>query len=139
MSKSLFFAVIAMTLWGCSAVKQPAGSVPAAVSRSDAMVQAIIDSDYQKFADAAQELPELPEKEENEFRNSCKQLTEKFGTPNSFRYLGELKTPLLINRLYAVGFVRRNSDGKAVEHEQLFQIVFAGENNKFKLLGMRFL
>ena len=135
-------AVLFLTV-GCSSVKCPdAGSKAIQsenISRGEEIVQAVVDTDFQKFSRAAQDLPEFPERERGEFQESCKRLQEKFGTPESFRYLGELETPLLHNQLYAVRFIRRGNDGGKVANEQLFQIIFAKDNNQLKLVGMRFI
>lgn len=142
MKNILFLISLMLLAAGCVSQNDGTGvvrPVSAAGIRGEEIVQAVIEADYSKFAKAAEELPDIPEKEKMEFQKSCRRLTESYGVPGSFRSLGELKTPLLINQLYAVCFVRKNKEGKKIEHEQLFQVVFGQENNKLKLLGMRFI
>ena len=134
-------SVIMLLLFGagCAENISSTETAPLAVVVGSEIVSAVVEGNYKSFAKAAENSAEMPEKEELEFRKSCARLIEVFGQPESFRYMGELKTPLLINQIYALRFKRKQSSGKWIEHDQLFQLIFEKNNDRYKLLGMRFI
>ena len=101
------------------------------------VVKGIVAADYGMFAAGANE--KNNKKDEENFIRSCRELEENFGKMEAYRSMGELETPLLINQLYAVKFIRTSADGKKVAHEQLLQLIFSVDDKQSKLLGMRFL
>ena len=140
MKKIISPALLLLTLLtaGCHVViEEDVPSIPVQQQGSQ-IVRAIISENYKEFIAGANDTAIGGQDAEN-FVTSCKQLEETYGRAGSFRYLGELQTPLLINQLYAVKFHRKGADGKNIEHEQLLQLIFGMENNNCKLLGIRFL
>ena len=104
------------------------------------IVAAVIAGDYERFMQDSGEKSRNPEQDAQDFKNSCKQLSEQFGTAESFRFLGELQTPLLTNQIYAVRFIKKSKGSRdAITHEQIFQLILGEENGSPKLLGMRFI
>ena len=139
MRNFLFLAILVLMGAGCAENMPRAEALPQVLLQGTEIVSAVVKGDFKRFAKAADEAAELPEKEEAEFRKSCAGLTEKFGQLESFRYMGELKTPLLVNQIYALRFKRKQSNGSWIEHDQLFQLIFGKTEDQYKLLGMRFL
>ena len=127
---------------GCSTVTTSLGDNAqdnAVLQQGSMIVKAIIDENFRKFSEGANEVI-TENSDADSFLASCKQLQETYGKAGTFRYLGELQTPLLVNQLFAVRFSKKGADGKTVEHEQLLQLIFGRENNgSYKLLGMRFM
>ena len=130
------FAGMMLFLAGCASPVPPADSFPEE-GRGERIVGAIVAADYHAFAEAAGETDNVPDAEA--FTASCRSLTEKCGKAASFRYLGSLETPMLVNQLWAVRFVRKGDGGKAVAREQLLQLIFGRDEHKVRLLGMRFI
>ena len=132
----MFFAAILLAAAGCTSPAVPAEPLTDE-GRGEAIVKSIADADYRAFAGAAGETDNAPDADA--FAVSCRELTGKCGKVDSFRYLGSLETPLLVNQLWAVRFVRRNGEGRTIAHEQLLQLIFGREEHKMRLLGMRFI
>jgi len=105
--------------------------------QGEMIVKGIISADYDMFASGANE--KSNKTDEENFIRSCRELEENFGKMEAYRSMGELETPLLINQLYAVRFIRTSTDCKKVAHEQLLQLIFSVDDKQSKLLGMRFL
>ena len=142
MKRFFFFSAIIL-LTGCATTSEvitvsAENGNPPAYQQGSQVVQAIIAANYQEFAAGASENADDAMSADN-FMASCKQLEELYGKAQSFRFLGELQTPLLVNQLYAISFKRVGTDGQTIEHEQLLQLIFGQENGKYKLLGMRFM
>lgn len=138
----LFFSAM-LFIAGCTSTTEVLSisdtqATPPAYRQGSQVVQAIIAANYQDFAAGASESSQDAMSADN-FMASCKQLEELYGKAQSFRFLGELQTPLLINQLYAISFKRLGADGQTIEHEQLLQLIFGQEDGKYKLLGMRFM
>ena len=52
-------------------------------------------------------------------------------------FLTVLETPGVANLVYRIDFCRKSADGKNLNHQQLFQLVFGKVDGKSQLLGMR--
>ena len=130
------FAAATLCLAGCASPEIPADVSPDG-GRGEKIVRSIVDADYTAFARAAGEADRAPDAKE--FAESCRGLDRNFGKADSFRYLGALETPLLVNQLWAVRFIKGGGNGKKVAHEQLLQLIFGREDDQLKLLGMRFI
>lgn len=135
--KSMLWVAVAILICSCRSVETLSKQPENATEQGGCIVSGIVTANYAMFAAGTKEKGN--EADEENFVRSCRELEEHFGKMKSFRPIGELQTPLLINQLYAVKFSRMASDGKVVEHEQLLQLVFGRESDQIKLLGMRFL
>lgn len=125
---------------GCStnpAKKDNSGQFDELSIRSMAVMQAVVDGDYPAFACNAGEM--VNDCDADNFVRSRENLILEFGNICSGRLLGELQTPLLSNRIYAISFEKNGSDGKKIRHEQLLQLIFSKEKGDCRLLGMRFI
>ncbi|MBE6366225.1 MAG: hypothetical protein E7053_10880 [Lentisphaerae bacterium] len=141
--KKIFLYLTILLISGCASTTETitvsTGTTPPPVyQQGSQVVQAIIAANYQEFAAGANENGTDAMSADN-FMASCKQLEELYGKAQSFRFLGELQTPLLVNQLYAISFKRLGANGETIEHEQLLQLIFGQEDGKYKLLGMRFM
>ena len=143
MYKTLFLLAFVWAFAGCKVVPQGNNidAVPAppdVKEQGRGVAQAIADGNYRKFAQSSGEGENIPD--EQAFIDSGKKLEQNFGKIISFRFLGELKTPLVANLLYAVEFQHTNKNGNKTAHEQLLQLIFRKEDNEsYKLIGMRFI
>ena len=133
----LFIFIGVMCVSGCASVEN-AGDTSPVQQQGSQIVQAIIAENYKDFIKGAND-SSVAGNDAESFIESCKQLENTYGKPGSFRYLGELQTPLLVNQLYAVKFKKTGANGKYVDHEQLLQLIFGNENGSYKLLGIRFI
>ena len=122
---------------GCSTVSE----VPAAsgtnpcCEKGSAIIRAIAEKDFSGYVRSAGETPDISDREK--FLESCNDMEKRLGKMEKFVFLAELKTPEAISLVYCVDFCRNGSDGKKIEHQQLFQLVFGKVDGKSKLLGMR--
>ena len=140
--KDIFLSIICAVLTGCTALppavssSKPVDQVAAMVI-GEKIVGAIVNGNYREFARYTGETVDI--KSQNDFEQSRWQIEKSMGNFNSWRYLGTLQTPLLVNQIYAVKFVRKGSYGQKVEHEQLLQLIIGYQDQQYKLVGMRFI
>lgn len=139
--KRYFLLLILLFVCGCNAVKDTSASPETESSeveqRGGVIVQAVIAGNYPEFAAAAGE--KGGDVDSAHFAASRKELMDNYGEFSSFRSFGTLKTPLFANIFYAVKFLRKTSDGRKVEHEQLIQLIFGKKDNSWQLIAMRFI
>lgn len=138
--KNLLFALLAFSLFlaaGCRSVEASNSNDNEVQDRGGQIVQAVMSGDYKEFAAAAGERAD--EAMAEEFKSSRDNLIENFGQFFSFRHFGQLETPMFVNLFYAVKFVRTGSQGKKIQHEQLMQLIFGKKDNRWQLVGMRFI
>jgi len=143
MKKYLFLLTLFTIVFisGCASKSfQPSPGDDQVRQQGEEIVSAVIAADYERFVAGSGDKSDNPEQDTADFKRSCRQLTEQFGTAESFRFLGELQTPLLINQIYAVRFIKtKNGNSGNIEHEQMFQLILGKQDGKYKLLGMRFI
>jgi hypothetical protein len=106
-------------------------------STGHGIVLAITMGNYPQFAQLVGE-PEIARDAES-FARSCEAMRKKYGKPIMFRFLTFLHTPMLVNQIWVIDFVRNGSDGKMIRQQQMFQLLFRDDNGKAKLVGMRFI
>ncbi len=139
--KLRIFAVtlVSLLLCGCAGTKTNAAGAANndMQQRGERIVCAVINGDYQEFLRAANE-PEIVGDAEK-FAASRDNMIRQFGTPEKFRYLTNLQTPLLINQLWVIDFCRKDNDGKKICRQQLLQLLFGEKDDSRQLLGMRFI
>ena len=105
--------------------------------RGEGIVAGIVAGNYSQFAAAAQE-PEIAADAEK-FRKDREEIIRRYGKPVDFRFLTFLQTPLLVNQIWVVDFVRRDREGREIRQQQLFQIIFGEKDQQMRMLGMRFI
>ncbi|MCI5779061.1 MAG: hypothetical protein MR051_04500 [Lentisphaeria bacterium] len=105
--------------------------------RGEGIVAAITAGNYEQFAQAAGE-PQIAGDAEK-FRRDREEIVRKYGKPVDFRFLTYLQTPLLINQIWVVDFVRRDREGRQIRQQQLFQLIFGEKDGQMRMLGMRFI
>ncbi len=105
--------------------------------QGERIVAAVVKGDYQEFLQAANEPETVGDAEK--FAASRENMIRQFGTPESFRHLTDLQTPLLINQLWIIDFCRKDTKGKKICQQQLLQLLFGEKDDTRQLLGMRFL
>ena len=141
------FGLLLTVLWlfaGCTAlpvekksIQQNNAEDSGALKQGAMIVEAIVKGDYRSFVKNSGENAAV--KDNKEFDSSRKQMEKSMGKFKSWRLLGTLQTPLLINQIYAIKFAKKSSYGKDVEHEHLFQLLFGMQDDHYKLIGMRFI
>ncbi len=122
---------------GCSTLSEApaaAGKNPCC-EKGSSIIRAIAEKDFAGYARFAGETPDISDREK--FLASCNDLEKRLGKMEKFSFLTELKTPEVTSLVYCIDFCRHGSDGKKIEHQQLFQLVFGKVDGKSKLLGMR--
>lgn len=104
------------------------------------MLAAIQKDDYDAFTAAYDSRDKQLSPEE--FQGSCSNFKKQFGEIISFRYLTELKTPLVDNNLWIVTFERYGGEGKEkkrITQELLFRLVTGEIDGMTRVIGLGFL
>ena len=99
------------------------------------IIRAIAAKDFTSYVSSAGETPTINDREK--FLESCNDMEKRLGKMEKFSFLTELKTPEVTSLVYCIDFCRNTADGKKIEHQQLFQLVFGKVDGNSKLLGMR--
>ena len=131
----LLFALI--FAGGCSTLKElpaAAGKNPCC-EKGSAIIRAIAEKNFADYVRFAGETPDISDREK--FLESCNDMEKRLGKMEKFSFLTGLKTPEVTSLVYCIDFCRNGSDGKKIEHQQLFQLVFGKVDGKSKLLAMR--
>ena len=105
--------------------------------RGEGIVAAIVAGNYEQFAQAAGE-PQISG-DADKFRRDREEIIRKYGKPVDFRFLTYLQTPLLVNQIWVVDFVRNGREGRQIRQQQLFQLIFGEKDGQMRMLGMRFI
>ena len=75
--------------------------------------------------------------DQEKFLSSCKDMESRLGKVEKYTFITELQTPEVTNLVYRIDFSRVSSNGKKIEHQPLFQLVFGKVDGRSRLLGMR--
>ena len=140
MMRKLWSAIgVMLAVTGClHGNESPAAAEPDPCrDRGEGIVAAIVTGDHGRFAAAARE-PEVSGDAER-FRKDRETIIRRYGQPTGFRFLTDLQTPLLVNQIWVVDFVRRDRDGQEIRQQQLFQLIFGEKDRHMRMLGMRFI
>ena len=134
----LLFAVV----MSAAAVVLGADELPPVISVSDSargqgesIVMAIQAGDYRQFLQAANEAERNGDAEQ--FKRSYEKLTGSFGKITGFRFLTNLQTPLVINQVWVLDFVKFDQQGREVRRQLLLQLLFGEQDGAMRLIGMR--
>ena len=103
--------------------------------QGNAIIRAIAARDFPAYSKYAGENPGISDRKE--FLESCQDMEKRLGKMKKFAFVTELRTPDVTSLVYCIDFCREGSDGKKIEHQQLFQLVFGKVDGKSKLLAMR--
>ena len=132
-------AVVILLSAGCQTAAPPSvGSGNDSVEycqRADEIIRAIADKDYKNYARCSGE--SMVSGDQEEFLSSCKDMESRLGKVEKYTFVTELQTPEVTNLVYRIDFSRVSSNGKKIEHQQLFQLVFGKVDGRSRLLGMR--
>ena len=104
-------------------------------AQGSAIIRAIAARDFPAYSKYAGENPGISDRKE--FLESCQDMEKRLGQMKKFAFVTELKTPDVTSLVYCIDFCREGSDGKKIEHQQLFQLVFGKVDGNSKLLAMR--
>lgn len=132
-------AAVALLFAGCrTAVPSSTTSGNGSVEycqRADEIIRAIADKDYKNYARCSGE--SMVSGDQEKFLSSCKDMESRLGKVEKYTFVTELQTPEVTNLVYRIDFSRTSANGKKIEHQQLFQLVFGKVDGQSKLLGMR--
>lgn len=103
--------------------------------QADKIIRAIADKDYKNYVRCSGE--NMLSGDQEKFLSSCKDMESRLGKMGKYTFLTALQTPEVINLVYRIDFSRTSANGKKIEHQQLFQLVFGKVDGQSKLLGMR--
>ena len=106
-------------------------------AEGNGIVAAIVAGNYPQFAEAANE-PNIAGDAEK-FRKDREEIVRRYGQPENFRFLTYLQTPMLVNQIWVIDFVRRDREGREIRQQQLFQLIFGEKDGRMRMLGMRFI
>ena len=106
-------------------------------AEGNTIVSAIVTGNYPQFAEAANE-PKVAGDAEK-FRHDREEIIRRYGQPENFRFLTYLQTPMLVNQIWVIDFVRRDREGQEIRQQQLFQLIFGEKDGRMRMLGMRFI
>ena len=140
MNRAVFFSVAVLLLAsGClHGGEQPVIAISdARQAEGNGIVSAIVAGNYQQFAEAANE-PNVAGDAEK-FRKDREEIIRRYGQPEDFRFLTFLQTPMLVNQIWVIDFVRRDREGREIRQQQLFQLIFGEKDGRMRMLGMRFI
>ena len=104
-------------------------------AKGSAIIRAIADKDFSTYIQYAGENPGISDRKE--FLESCDDMEKRLGKMKKFAFVTELRTPEVTSLVYCIDFCRQGSDGKKIEPQQLFQLVFGKVDGNSKLLAMR--
>lgn len=79
-----------------------------------------------------------PEIDHQQFISTRKAFIHQFGQIRSYRYLTELKTPLVKNLLWVVVCKREDENTEQQCRELLFRLVTVQDGRKIRIIGMGF-
>lgn len=103
--------------------------------QGSAIIRAIAARDFPAYSKYAGENPGISDRKE--FLESCQVMEKRLGKMKKFAFVTELRTPEVTSLVYCIDFCREGSNGKKIEHQQLFQLVFGKVDGNSKLLAMR--
>ena len=128
----MFFSVVTVLADDLSPV---IGVPDAARGQGEGVVTAIQNGNYDQFVQSANE--KRSGDDQKKFIESCKNLTDKYGQITGFRFLTNLQTPLVVNQIWRLDFVKFDKNGKEVPRQMLLQLIFGNRDGAFRLLAMR--
>ncbi len=135
----LNIAAVLLFAAGCRTAPPPASSggngTVEYCQQADKIIRAIADRDYKNYIRTAGE--NMVSGDQEKFLSSCKDMESRLGKIGKYTFLTALQTPEVINLVYRIDFSRTSANGKKIEHQQLFQLVFGKVDGQSKLLGMR--
>lgn len=136
---SLFWVVAAVLSGGCQTGQGRAEQVPTfseqAQIQGNEIIRAIADRDFPRYRKHGGDVSGIGA--DQEFVNSCDDMEKRLGKIRKVAFLTVLETPGVANLVYRIDFCRKSADGKNLNHQQLFQLVFGKVDGKSQLLGMR--
>ena len=102
-------------------------------AQGDTVTAAIVYGDYAKFAQAANE----NKQDGKRFAENRAAMIRSFGNPVGYRFLTYLQTPLVVNQIWLIDFVKTTADGKEIRRQQLLQLIFGKRDQQMRLIAMR--
>ena len=139
MKKFILWLVVAVV---SAAISSGAADLPPVIlvndvdrGQGEAILMAIQAGNYRQFLQAANE----PERngDAEQFKASYEKLTGAYGKITGFRFLTYLQTPLVVNQIWVMDFVKFDQHGREVKRQLLLQLLFGEQNGQMRLVGMR--
>ena len=133
----LLFIVTMSAISGVRADELPPVITTSDLARGqgEAIVMAIQTGDYRQFLQAAGESERSGDAEK--FKASYDNLTGAYSKITGFRFLTYLQTPLVVNQVWVLDFVKFDRQGREVRRQLLLQLLFGDRDGVMRLIGMR--
>ena len=103
--------------------------------QGEAILMSIQAGNYRQFLQAAKENERSGDAEQ--FNASYEKLTGAYGKITGFRFLTYLQTPLVVNQIWVLDFVKFDQYGREIKRQLLLQLLFGEQNGQMRLVGMR--